>query len=96
MTVTINTTGTKDKADISFLKYKNGKQGLSFSGSALPTTLEVGFINTKGTFVAFTDGAVTALPTSFVVNTIPPQGLALNVTGGSPNFDVDDAGVSKT
>jgi len=96
MTVTITTTGVKDQKDISFLKYKNGKQELAFTGSALPTTLEVGFINANGVFVAKTGGAVTALPTTFVVNNIPPQGLALNVVGGTPDFDVDDGGVAKT
>jgi len=97
MTVTITTTGVKDQKDIPFLKYKNGKQELAFTGSTLPSTsLEVGFINTNGVFVAKTGGAVTALPTTFVVNNIPAQGLAINVVGGTPNFDVDDGGVAKT
>ena len=96
MTVNITTTGVKDQKDISFLKYKNGKQELAFSGATLPTTLEIGFINEAGTFIAKTGGAVTSLPTSFVVNNIPAKGLALNVSGGSPDFNVDDGGVSKT
>jgi len=96
MTVNINTVGVKDQVKIPFLKYKNGKQELAFSGSALPTTLEVGFINTKGDFIAKTGGAVTALPTTLVVNNIPAQGLAINVVGGIPDFDVDDGGVAKT
>ena len=98
MTVNITTTGVKDQKDISFLRYKNGKQELAFSGSTLPTTLEVGFVNQAGTFIPKTGGAITSLspPTTLVVNNIPAQGLALNVSGGSPDFNVDDGGVSKT
>jgi len=90
--VNITTTGNKTSADVQFLKHTGQKIGLAFSGSTLPTTLEVGFLQQDLTFVAYTGGAITVLPTSFVVNTVPPQGIALNVSGGSPNFDIDSTG----
>ena len=88
----ITTTGTRTAADIGFFRYSAQKIGLAFSGSTLPTTLQVGFVNQGGTFVPYTGGTVTTLPTPFVVNTVPDQGIALNVSGGSPNFSVDSTG----
>lgn len=91
-TVSITTTGVKTVAEIPFLAYRGKKIGLAFSGSTLPTTLEVGFKNQGDTFIPFTGGAITSLPTTFPVNHIPPEGLALNVSGGSPDFEIDFAG----
>jgi hypothetical protein len=86
----IATTGTKTAVDVPELSTaKNGK-GLLFTGT-LPTTLEVGVL-VENTFVALTGGGVTAAPYSFYVQSIPPQGLALNVTGGSPNFVITSVG----
>jgi len=91
-TIAIGTTGTKTSADIPFLKHTGQKIGLAFSGATLPTTLQVGIVNQGGTFVEFTGGTITVLPTTFVVNSVPPQGIALIVTGGSPDFNVDFTG----
>lgn len=90
----ISTTGVKDKGDIPFLKYKNQKQGLAFSGSTLPTLLQIGFVDPDGTFIPLTGGTITVLPQTLVVNSMPVKGLALNVSGGSPDFSIDDAGLS--
>ena len=91
-TIAIGTTGTKTQKDVPFLKHTGQKIGLSFSGATLPTTLQVGFVNQDGTFVAFTGGTITVLPTTLVVNSVPQQGIALIVTGGSPDFNVDFTG----
>ena len=88
----INTTGTKTAIDAPELSDGHTKRGLMFTGT-LPTTLEIGML-VDGTFVAYTGGAVTATPTSLVVETIPPGGLALNVTGGSPNFTITSTGAA--
>lgn len=88
----IETTGTRTKVDLDMLRFSSGSKGLGFSGSTLPTTLEVGFINSAGTFQAFTGGAITALPSTFNVERVPGQGLALNVDGGSPDFSIDLVG----
>lgn len=93
-TVTISTTGTFTKEDFPMLRFKSGKHGFAFSGATLPTTLEVGFVNPAGTFIPFTDGEVTELPTTFIANSQPLQGYALRVTGGTPSFQMDDAGPS--
>lgn len=91
-TETITTLGTKTQSDIPFLAYRGKQIGLAFSGSTLPTTLQVGFVQQDGTFVAYTGGGVTVLPTTLTVNHVPPQGLALNVSGGSADFDIDFVG----
>jgi len=93
-TVSIASTGTRTSADIPFFRNRNKSIGLGFSGSTLPTTLQVGFLQQNGTFVPYTGGTVTVLPTTFTVNHVPAQGLALNVSGGSPDFDIDFAGYS--
>lgn len=91
-TINISTTGTRTRAEIPFFRNANKAIGLAFSGSTLPTTLEVGFVQPGGTFVPYTDGKVTALPRTLVVATVPSQGIALNVSGGSPNFEIDFTG----
>jgi len=92
-TVTISSTGTKTSSDIPFLAYGGQKIGLGFNITTLPTTLEVGFVNQGGTFIAFDDGAITATGNkSMLINSVPSQGIAINVTGGSPSFTVDFAG----
>ena len=89
----ITATGVYESNTIPELRYTSGRRGLLFSGT-LPTTLEVGMLDPDdGSFEAFTDGAVTASPTSFLVNSVPTAGLALNVSGGSPNFKIIDAGI---
>ena len=88
----ITTTGVKDAKSISELAFTSAKKGFMFTGT-LPTTLEIGIL-VDGTFVAFTGGAVTSTPSSLVVETIPPEGLALNVTGGSPNFVITSTGAA--
>lgn len=93
-TVPISTTGTKTKTDVPFFRYEGQKIGLAFHGATLPTTLQVGFVNQGGTFVPYTGGTITTLPTTFVVNTVPDQGVAMIVTGGSPDFNVDFTGHS--
>ena len=90
---TITTTGTKTAIDVPELSSAHGRKGLLFTGT-LPATLEVG-IMVNGTFTALTGGAVTASPTSFVVETSPPEGLALNVSGGSPDFVIASVGSEK-
>lgn len=90
-TITVTTVGTKTSSVIPFLKHTGRKIGLAFVITTLPTTLEVGFVNDEDDFIAFTDGAITATGT-LVVNTVPEQGIAIRVTGGSPNFTVDFAG----
>jgi len=87
---TITTTGTKTAIDIPELKATIGSKGLMFTGT-LPATLEVGIL-VDGVFAAMTGGAVTSTPASFVVETIPPEGLALNVSGGSPDFSITSTG----
>ena len=91
-TFPISTVGIKTAEDIPFFRNVNKKIGLAFSGSTLPTTLQVGFLQPGGTFVPYTDGTITALPRTLVVATVPTQGIALNVSGGSPDFEVDFTG----
>ena len=91
-TIKISTTGTRTAKEIPFFRNVNKAIGLAFSGSALPTTLQVGFLQPGGTFVPYTDGTITALPRTLVVATVPTQGIALNVSGGSPDFEVDFTG----
>ena len=88
----ITATGTYDAKDVSELGYTSAKKGYMFTGT-LPTTLELGIL-VNGTFTAVTGGAVTTTPSSLVVETIPPQGLALNVTGGSPDFVITSTGAA--
>lgn len=76
----------------SFLGYSGRKQALIFSGTTLPTTLEVGVLNDQKVFVPFTAGGVTVLPTTILVEAVPTGGLVLNVDGGSPNFNVSSGG----
>jgi len=92
-TITITTTGTKTASDIPFLAHSGQKIGLAFNITTLPTTLEVGFVNQPGTFIAFDDGTITATGNkTMMINAVPSQGIAINVTGGSPSFTVDFAG----
>ena len=90
---TITSTGIKTAIDAPELNSTDNGKGLMFTGT-LPSTLEVGIL-VSGTFVALTGGAVTSTPASFVVETIPPEGLALNVSGGSPNFVITGVGSRK-
>jgi len=101
MTVNIAAAGTYDSVGtitakpIPFLKYSGYKQGLSFEGTLPATSLKVGFLeNVDGTptFRGLSGGTITALPSTFVVETIPPQGLAIEVVGASADFNIDDAG----
>jgi hypothetical protein len=68
--------------------------GIGFSGSTLATTVQVGYVDEGGTFVPMTDGTIQTLPTNIIVDSVPPNGLALNVVGGSPNFYMNDTGKS--
>lgn len=89
----ITTTGLVDYETPGFeFLLDNNKVALAFSGATLPTNLDVGFRDDNGNFVAFDDGAVTALPRSMVVNCAPPGGVVLNVSGGSPDFNCSNAG----
>ena len=92
----ITSTGTygSGKAGFEFLQYNGSAIGLSFSGSTLPTTLEVGFLNDVASFVPLTNGLVTSLPTTFIVDSVPKDGLLIKVTGGSPDFNVSYTGAS--
>ena len=76
-----------------FLQGHQQKIGLAFSGSTLATTVEVGIFNDEGIFVPFTAGNVTQMGT-FTVESIPKDGIAINVSGGSPNFNISSAGAS--
>lgn len=92
----ITSTGTYEagKPGFEFLQYNGSAIGLSFSGSTLPTTLEVGFLNDVSAFVPLTNGEVTALPTTFIIDSVPKDGLLIKVTGGSPNFNVSYTGAA--
>lgn len=90
----IDAVGIFTKEKIDFLGFTNNKIGLAFSGNTFPTTLEVGFVSPDGAFIPFTNGTVVDNPTTLVVNSIPGKGIAINVSGGSPDFEVDDAGAS--
>jgi hypothetical protein len=81
-------------AGFEFLKYQPSSAGLVFSGTTLPTTLEVGMMNDAGAFVPLTGGQVTVLPTSFIVDSVPQSGIVIRSTGGAPNFNVSAAGRS--
>ena len=82
----ITTAGTFAAKDVPELMHTGVAKALIFSGSTLPSTLQVGILDELGTFVPITGGGVTALPTDFIVDTVPPEGLALYVDGGSPDF----------
>ena len=79
-----------------FLLDNQQKIGLLFSGAVLATTVEVGMYNDEDppVFVAFTDGAVTALPRSLTVLSVPSKGIAISVAGGIPNFNITAAGAA--
>ena len=51
-------------------------------------------LSDAGVFVPFTGGAVTVLPTTFVVAAVPAAGILITVTGGAPDFNVSAAGRS--
>jgi len=68
------------------LKYSSTLRGFVFSGDTAPTSIEIGIIDEAGTFVVFTDGTITAIPDDFRVLAMPNKGLAMKVTGGSPDF----------
>ncbi len=85
----INTTGNKTHKDVPELAGTGKKKAFMFSGNTRPTTLALGVTDEAGVFVPFDDATVTALPTSFVVEAIPPEGLTLEVTGGSPDFTIE-------
>ncbi len=90
----INATGTydKDSAGFKFLGI-GGKRRLLFSGTTLPTTLTVNIVpDSDATSVPLEDATVTALPRSMTVDTDRP--LEIVVTGGSPDFNVTDGGIS--
>lgn len=90
--ITVAKEYTKADPGFQFLAQTNQAQGLIFSGTTLATTVEVGCYNDVGTFVPFEGGVVTSLPTSMRVSAVPGAGLVINVTGGSPNFNVSSAG----
>ena len=93
---TVDATGNLDQSTpgMAFLAHRGKKVGLAFSGATLPTTLEVGFNNDAGTFVPFTDGAIISLPTTLVINSVPANGLVINVDGGSPDFNISSTGLA--
>jgi hypothetical protein len=91
-TITAAGTITYETPQCEFLKRPGSKLALMFSGSTLPTTLQVGANNDAGTFVPFTGGDITSLPTSMVINSMPSGGVVIVATGGSPNFNVSSAG----
>lgn len=96
----ITTTGnvTAKTVGCEFLGYKTQKIGLLFSasasGSVLPTTLQVGTLNDIDVFVPFDNGTVIALPTTIIINAVNEKGVVINVSGGSPNFNVSNAGAA--
>ena len=90
--ITVAGTYKGDTIGFSFLKNNNKAIGLSFSGATLPTTLEVGFLNDAATFVPFTNGTITALPTSLIIDSVPEDGIVVVATGGSPSFNLSFAG----
>jgi len=77
-----------------FLKGRQQKIGLAFSGATLATTVEVGIINDADVFVPFSGGSVTSLPLTLVVESIPTNGITINVSGGTPNFNISPAGAA--
>lgn len=79
-----------------FLQKQRHAQVLVFSGSTLPTTLQVGQYDEENNFVPFDGGTVTALPSSFVVNAAPESGIIINVDGGSPDFIITSGGRIQT
>lgn len=79
----------------SFLGQRGQEVGLIFSGSTLPTTLEVGTRNDEGDFVAYPAGTVTALPAELLISAINNEGIVINVVGGSPNFNLSYAGAGR-
>jgi hypothetical protein len=89
----VSATGFKTHltAGFGFLKNNKGSLDLSFSGTTLPGTLDVGFYNDEGDYVPFNGSVVSALPTSYNVNTMPEGGVVINVDGGSPDFNVSPA-----
>ena len=80
-------TYTKDSAGFEFLGNVNVLPALLFSGSSLGGGATLGYLDSSGTFVAITDGAVSALPEQKAVDAMPSEGLALQVTG-SPDFEI--------
>ena len=90
----VQTTGdiTKNTPGFEFLGQKDAAVGILFSGSTLPTTLEVGMYDDAGTFQAFQNGAITALPFDVTVGAVPKGGVVINVTGGTPDFYATFAG----
>lgn len=85
----IKKTGTFTRQEVPELNYSSGVKGLGFYGT-FPTTLTLGFIDPddKSTFRAFTGGVITTDGTTFDVTVVPTGGLALQVTGGSPDFSI--------
>ena len=63
---------------------------LLFAGTTLPTTLEVQYTDDQGVDHVLESGAVTALPTSMVLDRIK-RPVKIVATGGSPNFNVSGA-----
>lgn len=83
-----NTTGFE------FLAYSGQAQGILFSGNTLANQVQIGMRNGNGDFVPLTDGDITEIPRSVIVAAFPKSGLVLNVSGGSPDFWVDNAGAA--
>ena len=78
--------GAAGSTPLKELKYSPTLRGFVFSGTTAPTTIEIGIIDESGTFVVLTDGTITSIPDDFRVLAMPDKGLAMKVTGGSPNF----------
>ena len=86
----VTTTGTitQDTPGFEFLGFKDIAPAIGFSGTTLPTTLEVGYIDDDGNFQVLTDGTVSSLPHDLIVGAVPKDGLVIEVTGGAPDFVV--------
>jgi hypothetical protein len=84
--ITVADTYVGDDPGYEFLNPKpNSYVSLHFHGSTLPTTLE---IRHRHSDTAFSNGVISALPTTITIGPISVP-MALYVNGGSPDFSVD-------
>lgn len=87
--ITAPGTYTATDPGFDFLNPAYGTRTLLLAGSTLPTTLEIQYIDDRGTPRTFEGGNITSLPASIVLspNTRP---LQVKVSGGTPNFNVSE------
>lgn len=67
----------KDTSGFEFLESRGSKVAIGFSGS-VGNGVSVGYRNEAGSFVEFTDGAVSDVG-DLVVDAVPKDGIVLNV-----------------